>query len=202
MIYLIENILTNEKYVGYTSQSLDKRFAKHIQNSRAGGETYLYRAIRKYGEHNFKIICLQEDGSLEQDESKWIESLKPEYNMTNGGEGGDTSSSPNFIRAMKEYHANKPKREYATNGFSGKVHDESSKEKQALARKTHWQNLSSEELKIRSSKVSGSKNGMFGKAPKNSVPVIVDGVQYTSRTEATRKLNKSWHMIKKEHNIL
>jgi len=202
MIYLIENILTSEKYVGYTGQSLEKRFSKHIQNARTSGETYLYRAIRKYGEHNFQIKCLQEDGSLEKDESKWIELLKPEYNMTNGGEGGDTSSSPNFIKAMKEYHANKPKHEYATNGFTGKVHNKSSKEKQSIAREKHWASLSKEELNLRSSKVSGSKNGMFGKVPKNSVPVIVDGIEYTSRTEATRKLNKSWYMIKKEHNIL
>lgn len=188
--------------MGYTSQSLEKRFAKHIQNARTGGETYLYRAIRKYGEHNFEIRCLQEDGSLESDESKWIELLKPEYNMTAGGEGGDTSSSPNFINAMKEYHANKPKHEYATNGFSGKSHTKSSKEKQSIAREKHWANLSDEELKNRSFKVSGSKNGMFGKTPKNSVRVIVDGIEYNSISEATRKLNKSWHMIKKEHNIL
>jgi group I intron endonuclease len=202
MIYLIENILTSEKYVGYTGQSLEKRFSKHIQNARTGGETYLYRAIRKYGEHNFKIKCLQKDGSLEKDESKWIELLKPEYNMTNGGEGGDTSSSPNFIKAMKEYHVNKPKHEYATNGFTGKTHNKSSKEKQAVAREKHWANLSAEELEIRSSKVRGSKNGMFGKVPKNSIRIIIDGIEYTSRTEAARKLNKSWYMIKKENNIL
>jgi len=47
--------------------------------------------------------------------------------MTEGGEGGDTSSSPKFIEAMKEYHSRKPKEEYATCGMKGKSQTENQK---------------------------------------------------------------------------
>ena len=45
--------------------------------------------------------CLQEDGNLHEDEALWIGKLKPKYNMTKGGDGGDTSRSINYKKAMK-----------------------------------------------------------------------------------------------------
>jgi group I intron endonuclease len=101
MIYQITNTITNDFYIGYTSLTLEVRLAKHKQNARAGGRTHLYKAIRKYGEENFSISCLRENGSLNEDEPLWIAQLKPTYNMTSGGEGGRTADSPNFIEAMK-----------------------------------------------------------------------------------------------------
>ena len=50
-------------------------------------DTYLYRAIRKYGKENFTIEILDEEYSNEK-EIYWISKLKPEYNMTKGGDGG------------------------------------------------------------------------------------------------------------------
>jgi hypothetical protein len=49
MIYKITNKITNDFYVGYTSNAIEFRFKKHIQNAKDGGKTHLYRAIRKYG---------------------------------------------------------------------------------------------------------------------------------------------------------
>ena len=100
MIYLITNTLTDDKYVGYTSLSLEKRFKTHCAN-RHKGQTYLNRAMRKYGIENFKIECLQENGNLKEDEATWINQIKPTYNMTKGGEGGDTSESPNYKKGIK-----------------------------------------------------------------------------------------------------
>ena len=201
MIYLIENKITSEKYVGYTSLSLKERFTKHKYNAISGGETYLYRAMRKYGIENFTIICLQEDGNLNEDEPRWINHINPEYNMTKGGEGGDTSASPNFIKSMKEYHQNKPSYEYATYGFENKNHTQETKDKQSLARKSYWENISEEERNLRSSKISGSKNPMYGKTPKNSIQVTVDDIKYKSKTEASRTLGKCWSKIEREHII-
>ena len=59
----------------------------------------------------------------------WIEHLQPEYNMTKGGDGGDTSSSPKFKKSMRDYHANRPREEYATCGFKGKTWSEEAKAK-------------------------------------------------------------------------
>jgi group I intron endonuclease len=101
MIYKITNKITNDFYIGYTASALEFRFKKHIQNAKDGYKTHLYNAIRKYGKDNFIIECLQEDGNLNEDESLWIGKLKPKYNMTKGGEGGDTSRSINYKKAMK-----------------------------------------------------------------------------------------------------
>lgn len=109
MIYLIRNNINEECYVGYTSKSLDERFAKHIQNAKGGSNTYLYNAMRKYGFENFTIECLQENGNISEDEPLWIKKIEPQYNMTNGGEGGNTSDSPNYKIAMENRRSYKGK---------------------------------------------------------------------------------------------
>ena len=101
MIYKITNIVTNDFYIGYTSKTMEERFNKHLHNAKYGGKTYLYRAIRKYGESSFIVECLQEDGNLNEDETIWINKLNPTYNMTKGGDGGDTSKSINYKQGMK-----------------------------------------------------------------------------------------------------
>lgn len=100
MIYKITNLITEDCYIGYTSLSLEDRFQKHRYNH-VSGNTYLYRAMRKYGFDNFIIECLQEDGNLHEDEDLWINKIKPQYNMREGGLGGDTSKSPNWKAGMK-----------------------------------------------------------------------------------------------------
>lgn len=200
MIYLIENNITNDKYIGYTSGSEQKRFIKHKSNARQGGQTYLYRAMRKYGFENFKVSVLDKDGDY-NDEVNWISKMNPEYNMTEGGEGGDTSSSPNFKKAMEEYHSKKTKEDYATCGMLGKKQTKETKEKQSAARKEHWDNLSEEDRKKRSKSVTGSKNGMFGKTPKNSIQVEVNGVLYKSKAAAARALEITEYYMMKNFEV-
>ena len=101
MIYKITNTVTGDFYIGFTSKTLEERFKKHLANAKSGSNTYLYKAIRKYGEQSFQIEILQEEGSLNEDEPLWIKTLKPSYNMTSGGDGGDTSQSPAYKEGMK-----------------------------------------------------------------------------------------------------
>lgn len=100
MIYCITNIITDDTYIGYTSKTKEERLKKHVYNSKQG-KTYLNKAMRKYGAENFRIEVLQEDGNLNEDESFWIKKLDPKYNMTAGGEGGDTSESTNYKKSME-----------------------------------------------------------------------------------------------------
>lgn len=201
MIYLIENIITNDKYIGYTSNTKEARFKRHQHNAKTGGETYLYRAMRKYGVENFVISVLDETGSY-SDEIKWICKLNPEYNMTKGGEGGDTSNSPNFKKSMKNYHSKKPKKEYATFGMLGKTHNQETIKKQSNTHKSNWARLTEEDRMERSKKIKGEKNGMFGKTPKNSIQVKVNGIKYNSKTDACRKIGKSWYYIQKYYEVI
>jgi group I intron endonuclease len=123
-IYKITNLITNQLYVGKTRKTIEQRFEKHKLNSRYNNtnSTYLSKAMQKYGPSNFIIECLEEvsDDRINEKEREYIAALKPHYNMTSGGEGGDTSKSPNFIAAMKKHHASRPRESYATYGMLGK----------------------------------------------------------------------------------
>ena len=91
IIYSITNIVNKKIYVGKTTKTINERFNSHINTSKCGSQTYLHKAIRKYGKNNFTIEVIEDNISCEtvlsQREIFWIKKLKPEYNMTLGGEG-------------------------------------------------------------------------------------------------------------------
>lgn len=99
-IYKITCLVTNKVYIGQTSETLDKRFKRHIRIALSGSGYYLHSAIRKYGPENFVI---EELGSFvaenkqelkvildeaEKDFIKKFDSFEKGYNLTMGGEGG------------------------------------------------------------------------------------------------------------------
>lgn len=90
-IYKITNKINQKCYVGFTSGNLRSRFVEHLRRARNGANTFLHIAVREYGDENF-IFTLLEEGrnkarGLKIRESHWISKVKPEYNMTNGGQG-------------------------------------------------------------------------------------------------------------------
>lgn len=99
MIYLITNTITGDRYIGKTVKTVEERWAQHQKNAGYGQNTYLYKAIRKYGVEHFRAEFLSE--GLDDEEILLISQLAPEYNMTSGGTGGDTSSSPNYQEGIK-----------------------------------------------------------------------------------------------------
>ena len=82
IIYLITNKENGHKYVGQTTQGMNKRWQAHIQEAMRMSDSPLHRAMRKYGNHNFIIKEIDEcDGSLlNEKEHYWTEKYKPEYN--------------------------------------------------------------------------------------------------------------------------
>lgn len=157
IIYQITNIVNGKSYIGKSIKTAEQRLKKHLYNANSGGDTFLYKAIRKYGHESFKIEvieCLQEDceQTLNKREKFWISQLSPEYNMTEGGDGGRTSDSPNFRIGMAKYHANKCKQSYATRGMTGKKQ---------------------------------SKKFLNSISKANSVPVMCEGKLYPSLKEAS-----------------
>lgn len=87
--------------------------------------------MQKYGKDSFTIEILEvvEPSEANQKERFWIQKLRPEYNMTEGGEGGDTSKSPNFINSIKLMHENRDSSSYATYGMLGKKMPEEGRKK-------------------------------------------------------------------------
>jgi group I intron endonuclease len=98
MIYLITNKVNGKRYIGKTTKALKQRWYKHIKDSLYGSNTFFHKAIQKYGPDNFTVEYLAEGNGVE--EIAFIKKFQPEYNMTEGGTGGDTSSSPNYKTGM------------------------------------------------------------------------------------------------------
>lgn len=119
IIYQITNVVNFNCYIGKTTKTAEQRFKRHCCNSKKGN-THLYRAMRKFGLDKFTITVLEETTPelLNDREQFWISELNPHYNMTIGGDGGDTSDSPNYKLGMKtRVHPHTP-----TYGMLGKEH--------------------------------------------------------------------------------
>lgn len=109
-IYLIRNLITGKVYVGKTRRLLDHRWKEHLRQMRVGRNA-LYKAMRKHGAASF---CIEEievtfattkhalDKKLNILEQACIQthnSVSPNgYNLTLGGDGGETSSRNAYIR--------------------------------------------------------------------------------------------------------
>ena len=118
IIYKITNNVNGKFYIGKTVKSAEERFKKHSHNHKKQN-THLYKSMRKHGVENFSIEVVEEvKQNINERECYWIEKLNPHYNMTSGGDGGDTSSSPNYIAGMKNrVHPHNP-----SFGMLGKKH--------------------------------------------------------------------------------
>jgi len=198
-IYKIENNIDGKFYIGKTTKTLEERLRRHVY-SHVEGQTYLYKAMRKHGLENFSISLIEEvKEDLDTRERHWIAELNPAYNMTLGGEGGDTSSSPNFKSGVARHHSNRT--EYPGARMLGKNHTTETRRKQSEKRTEHWNIMSDEEREIRSKKVAGHNNGMYGKVPKNSLQIVFNGVKYNSVAEASRVTGHSSKYVKKHGEL-
>jgi len=88
--------LNNKKYVGYTGKTLLDRLADHIAEANAGSNRHFCRAIRKYGAENiiseelWSTETRVEAKRKEREFIKKLNSFSMGYNMTKGGDGGNT----------------------------------------------------------------------------------------------------------------
>jgi group I intron endonuclease len=91
-IYRIINKITNQNYIGQTTQDLYKRWRQHKQKK--SNCRYLKSAFNKYGIENFdfKLICIGFDDNLNDLEIYYIKKyncIVPNgYNLLSGGNNG------------------------------------------------------------------------------------------------------------------
>ena len=114
-IYYIINKITGERYVGQTTNFV-RRKNEHL--SQLKNKTHINKKLQnawnKYGENNFIVEKIQYDNiskeELNNEEIKYIkqyDSYNNGYNLTIGGDGGDTRSKLNFEQFCFAYFGNK-----------------------------------------------------------------------------------------------
>jgi group I intron endonuclease len=90
ILYQATNQINGKRYVGITKQGLATRVYKHLYLARNGKGRRLGAAIRKHGENALKftvlVVCQNYRYALDL-EMAYIAKIKPEYNVTAGGEG-------------------------------------------------------------------------------------------------------------------
>lgn len=113
-IYKIINNITGEKYVGQTT-NFSRRINDHKEKLRANKHKNpkLQASWNKYGEENFSIIKEQFDLTKEQLNQLEIDEIAKEdsyyngFNLTLGGDGGNTRGSLTFEQYCFAYFGNK-----------------------------------------------------------------------------------------------
>lgn len=159
-VYKIVNKVNGKYYIGMTKQTLIKRFSQHKQNAKMGKNTYLYNAIRKYGNDNFEIELLLECSNKEECcnlEIEYISKNKNGYNLAPGGEGGF------IVQDIKSWKCKLKESRKDKTPFLGKTHSEEAKKKCSEASKLYWgsqQTYSWEDIKEYSYKEAKEKFGI------------------------------------------
>ena len=161
-IYLIR-LEGKAVYVGFTSQTLEKRWKGHLSAARKMSSSVLHKAIRKYGEVVFTIepIYTGEDlnHTLTVMEPHFIIEhntfIKNDgYNMTLGGEGGvghavSEETKRKISESMKGMPRSDDHRRNIAESQKGRIHSEESVRKTADAKRGV---MASEETKRKMSK--------------------------------------------------
>lgn len=122
-IYIIENILNKDVYIGSTTSSFSQRFKEHMKGIRKGNHhsIILQNAFNKYGKDNFKFDILEYiDCPIEcrNVERTWINIILPKYNMTHEVSKAIVYT-PEISRKMSEAHGGKPFEMYKNDTLIG-----------------------------------------------------------------------------------
>ena len=204
IIYKVACAITGDFYIGKTIQRLEKRFRRHLLDARRGRQTHLCRAIRLYGEAAFSIEIVEEPADdLSARECHWIAALRPAYNMTAGGDGGDTSHSPNYRAALAHRRLrgvdNPNYGKYGPDSPNyGKVRTSEQRARIQSGLQKAWDGNENRRRQA-SARISGLENNPG--AQKSSKAIHFEGVDYRSIGEAVRITGRSVQFIKK-HGIL
>jgi len=91
ILYQAINQANGKRYIGITKAGLEKRASRHFRTARFGQKgSVIGAAIRKYKQRNIKFSVLAVCPSWEYAQNLEIAAIqifKPEYNITQGGDG-------------------------------------------------------------------------------------------------------------------
>lgn len=102
-IYQTTNKLNSKRYIGLCTH--ENPIVLEGKKQYLGSGTIIKNAIKRYGRSNFTReileICFSKE-DLDLAEIKWIEKLKPDYNITPGDAGGHSKILKEYWGAMSE----------------------------------------------------------------------------------------------------
>lgn len=176
-IYKVTNLENGKCYVGFTQKkSIKHRWVEHKCNSRKyNNNMLLCKAIRKYGENKFIIEELERgepEYLLSVREAYWISVIKPEYNLTKGGEG-----------VLGYKHTKETIEKIREKNIGKKETEETKRLKSIAVREACAQRTEEEKIKI-------SNNLIDANTQKFSVEV--EGVKFRSQNEMARWASKKY----------
>ena len=113
-IYTITNKVNGKIYVGYTTQSIQKRFQDHVNESNRTPKYKIHRAILKYGRENFiieQIYQTLDKKDVNEKEEYFIKEYKTQndmygYNIANGGQGGNIKTKEQLQKQSIQWKEN------------------------------------------------------------------------------------------------
>lgn len=169
-IYIVKNLINGNIYVGL-SKNIERRFMEHKTPKNVTKKTtVLSRSFRKYGLQNFDFRVLEEVENIEDlpaREMYWISTLKPKYNMNDGGLGNRslivTDETREVLREKGKQQwqmkTDEEKRTQIINNLKGpkKGHKVSDKNIEALKKANTGRVHSLEERQKRSSSLKGKQ---------------------------------------------
>lgn len=155
-IYCITNLVNGKTYIGQRTLAEGRTFETDTYR---GSGKLLWKAYEKYGKENFKRECIIIGFFTKEEINRFERCMiacqriigKAEYNLADGGDGGDTSKFINYKKVSEKLKGTRNGVQNLKKGgpfFKGKHHSEESKKKQS--EKAH--------LRV------GSKNSSFGKS--------------------------------------
>lgn len=144
-IYCITNLVNGKTYFGQHTLTEGRTFETDTYR---GSGKLLWKAYEKYGKENFRRTCIIQ-GHFSKDQINRFERCmiacqricgKAEYNLADGGEGGNTSRFINYDSETFHQHVSEgTKKTYANgrkatgwkrhDGMKGKHHTDTSKQK-------------------------------------------------------------------------
>lgn len=98
-VYVVFNDISGSVYIGKTKFSVEKRINEHFRKARNTPKSPFHKAIKKYGQSVFcfyeLIECENEE--INEMEKFYIKEFREDgynlYNLTDGGDGGDTTTN-------------------------------------------------------------------------------------------------------------
>lgn len=108
IIYKVQNNINQKVYIGKTTKTLNERKKTHLKNVKMGLKSHFYDSIRKYGEESFtwcELLSCNSIDILNEMEIMFIDkfnSYMDGYNMTLGGDGGDTISNKSEVEKKNQ----------------------------------------------------------------------------------------------------